>query len=247
MLVLAVETATELAGVALADEDGVRASVGVPRGRRHGESVAPAIAFACERAGVTVRDVEVLAADVGPGLFTGLRVGLATVKAMAFARQLPVVGVTSLEVLATAAAGAVPSYVRGRRIVAIVDARRGQVFAARFTAADEGTVAQVGEDELLDPEALVSRLEEEAAVGPVLCLGDGARRYRALLAAIPGVETAGGVLGAPDPGVLATIALRRSAQGDTTTASALEPRYLRGADVRINWEQRLAVRPTGAS
>lgn len=85
MLILAIETATESVGVALGGRDGVLASVTIARGRRHGETLAPAIQFACRHAGVELPDLDAVAVDIGPGLFTGMRVGIATAKALAMA------------------------------------------------------------------------------------------------------------------------------------------------------------------
>ncbi len=130
MLVLAVESATDTAAVALADEDGALGSFVVARGRRHTETIAPAIDALCRRVGVALADLDVLGVDVGPGLFTGLRVGVGTVKALAFALELPVVTATSLEVLAHAVVGS--GAADGRLLVPVVDARRGEVFSARF-------------------------------------------------------------------------------------------------------------------
>ena len=103
MLILAIETATESVGVALGGRDGVLASVTIARGRRHGETLAPAIQFACRHAGVELPDLDAVAVDIGPGLFTGMRVGIATAKALAMALDIPVVPVTSLESLAESA------------------------------------------------------------------------------------------------------------------------------------------------
>jgi len=105
MITLAIETATESVGVALAGDDGIIASVEVHEGRRHAEVLAPAIDFACRHAGVDLGKIAAVGVDVGPGLFTGMRVGAATAKAMGQALQIPVVGVSSLDVLAAAAAG----------------------------------------------------------------------------------------------------------------------------------------------
>ena len=82
--------------------------------------------------GVALADLDLLGVDVGPGLFTGLRVGVGTVKALAFALGLPVATATSLEVLAHALAGS--GAADGRLLVPVVDARRGEVFSARFRA-----------------------------------------------------------------------------------------------------------------
>ncbi|MHB8329395.1 MAG: tRNA (adenosine(37)-N6)-threonylcarbamoyltransferase complex dimerization subunit type 1 TsaB, partial [Acidimicrobiales bacterium] len=69
------ESATELAGVALADHAGVLATVTASRRRRHCETIAPSVQFACRQAEVSLSDIDAVAVDVGPGLFTGLRVG----------------------------------------------------------------------------------------------------------------------------------------------------------------------------
>ncbi len=248
MLVLAIETATDVAGVALADESGLVAAASLHRGRRHGESVAPAVAFVLERAGATADDLGALAVDVGPGLFTGLRVGVATAKALAFALELPVVAVTSLELLAlgaAAAAAAPPAELPV--VVPVVDARRGQLFAAEFrvdAAGDGAGVTLLGEEGLVDPEPFTARLAAEATGGRrVLCVGDGALRYREQLAAVPGLTVAGGALAHPDPGVLALAGVARAVAGDAVAGRDVVARYLRQADVRINWEQRQPARP----
>ncbi len=81
MIILGIETATQQVGCALGGAEGVFASFHAARGRRHAETLAPAIEFVCEQARVQLREVFVVAVDIGPGLFTGLRVGVATGKA----------------------------------------------------------------------------------------------------------------------------------------------------------------------
>ena len=100
MLILAIETATESVGVAIGGREGVIASVVIERGRRHGETVAPSIEFACRHAGVELDDLDAIAVDIGPGLFTGMRVGIASAKALGMVLEVPVVPVTSLDLLA---------------------------------------------------------------------------------------------------------------------------------------------------
>ncbi|MHB8594230.1 MAG: tRNA (adenosine(37)-N6)-threonylcarbamoyltransferase complex dimerization subunit type 1 TsaB [Acidimicrobiales bacterium] len=243
------ESATELAGVALADHAGVLATVTASRRRRHCETIAPSVQFACRQAEVSLSDIDAVAVDVGPGLFTGLRVGLATAKALAFALDVPVVVATSLEVLAHGAArygargaGAPEGLVApgDPLVVPVVDARRGEVFSARFRCT--GTVAvQLGDDALSTPESLAVDL---AALGePCVCVGDGARRYAEILQGAPGVRVAGPGAIHPDVGALATLGVDRLVAGATSPAEAVVARYLRQADVRINWEQRLVPRP----
>lgn len=256
MLVLGVETATDTAGVALADEHGVLGSVSVGGGRRHGESVAPAVQFVCARAALSLAELDAVAVDVGPGLFTGLRVGLGTAMALGFALGRPVVEVGSLELLAVAAARWLA---RGedaeRLLVPVVDARRGLLFSSRFSmlragAGDSGVtgaeVARAGEDRLVHPDELAGELAELVGSGKAIaCVGDGALRYRELL------ETAGAVVfsagRSPDAAVLAQMGVARLGAGAGVAAEAVTARYLRPADVRINWETRRPARAVTGS
>lgn len=233
MIVLAIETATELAGVALADDDGVLATVTVSRGRRHAESIAPAIEFVCRRAAVALSALDAVGVDVGPGLFTGLRVGVGTAKALAFALERPIVGVGSLEVLAHAVAMA--GTPEGMLVVPVVDARRGEVFTGRLRRTADGMVWEQHEQRRA-PDVLAEelrRLDE-----PMVLVGNGARRYREILNAVPGTLCAGETLDFPPPGVLAALVRTGAASGETSDAGAVLPHYLRDAETRINWEKR---------
>jgi len=243
VVILALESATDQAAVAVADESGVLASAVVARGRRHGESIAPAVQFVCARAGVSLSAVDAVAVDVGPGLFTGLRVGVATAKGIAFALGVPVVALTSLEVLAHGATGMVAPG-PDDLVVPVVDARRGQLFWAPFAAAPE--VVRTGDERLSDPAELADELGRLAKsigdAGRCLCLGDGARRYADVLGALPGVAVAGPRWAHPDVAVLAELGQTRLARGHGVPAEAVAAHYLREADVRINWERRTAAR-----
>jgi len=233
MMVLAVESSTELAGVALADEGGVLGTVTVARGRHHAESITPAIEFLCRRVEVSLSALDAVGVDVGPGLFTGLRVGVGTAKALAFALERPLVGVSSLEVLAHAVAtsGTTP----GTLVVPVVDARRGEVFTARLRMTADGLSWEQSEVRRA-PEALAAEL---GALGePVVLAGDGARRYRAILGAVPGAVFVGEALDFPPPGVLAALVHARAAGGESADPRAVLPHYLRDADTRINWATR---------
>ena len=121
MRILAIETATIEVGVALGDESGPLATVTVRPGRRQAETLHPAIEDVCRIAGVSLGELGAVAVDIGPGLFTGLRVGVAAAKALAGGLGLEVVTATSLEVLAAACPGA------GGSVVPVLDMRRGEV------------------------------------------------------------------------------------------------------------------------
>jgi tRNA threonylcarbamoyladenosine biosynthesis protein TsaB len=255
---LAVETATDLVGAAVLADDGSvveRSHVG---GRAHAELLAPAIAEVCGLAGCTLHDLDALAVDIGPGLFTGLRVGVATSKALGQALGLGIIGVTSLDVLA-AGAREVAGPDRAARVVGVVDARRGEVFAAAYDFTTPGAgydpdPAAVCDDrtEALAPGDLAVWLDELAVVGPVLVVGSGAVRFLELLAPRAGLDLGlADTVSAPSPAVLARLAGRRLTGGEVPKAAdEVVPDYRRHADAKINWEERAPQRtalprPTG--
>jgi len=231
VILLGIESATELVGVAVADDDGPRAAAWATGRRRHAEVLAPAIAHVLELAEVALEDVGVVAVDIGPGLFTGLRVGVATAKGLAQGLGVDVVGVTSLEVLARAAFDAGWD----GPVVAVVDARRGEVFAARYRPVP--APVEVAPPARYTPERLATELAGEGV--PMLAVGDGARRYAHELSVVAGLRIAGQSLAGPPPGVLVALASEKLAASEPP--ADVQPTYLRDADVRINWVQRRAA------
>src|SRR5688500_4809293 len=100
MLVLGIETSTPQASIAIGSEQGVVASAMVARGHTHNEFLLPAIKFCLEEAGLGFRNLGGIAVSLGPGLFTGMRVGIATAKALAQTLSVPIVGMASLDLVA---------------------------------------------------------------------------------------------------------------------------------------------------
>lgn len=128
-MLLAFDTATPLVTVALHDGEDVVVELSSERPMKHGEDLAPLIASALERAGIVRQDLTAIAVGVGPGPFTGLRVGLVTARTLGFVLEIPVYGVCSLDVLAVEAAAAI-----GRDFVVATDARRKEVYLASYDA-----------------------------------------------------------------------------------------------------------------
>jgi tRNA threonylcarbamoyladenosine biosynthesis protein TsaB len=236
--IVAIETATETVGVAVRTADGVQAELTLTGRRRHVETLTPALAHLLGQVGLVPRDVQVVAVDVGPGLFTGLRVGVASAKGLAQALGVGVIGATSLDVLVAGAAGT------GQRgpVLAVVDARRGEVFAALRDVTGEGGAA--GTD-LLTPALMAPDVLAAALAGPdrvrgpqILAVGDGAQRYRGVLEAVPGVRVAAPGLSFPPPAALLELALARLDHGETPgDPGCVVPLYMREADARVNYER----------
>ncbi len=238
MRILAIETATSCVGCALWSDDGPVASLTLVARQRHAEVLMPAIDQLCRQAGWSVGDLTAVAVDRGPGLFTGLRVGLATARAIAAARHIPAIGVTSLDALAH------PGRRRTGLLAAVVDARRGEVYWALY-GADGTTARELRPPAVAIPDALARHLAGLAR--PVLALGDGASRYAGLLSAAGATVGEGGEMW-PSAMAVAELGVRQLVNGGAGGQGLPEPLYLRQADVRIGWEQvggRTGAQPGG--
>lgn len=220
MLILGITSSTARVGVAVGriGADGsvaVLAETTSANDRRHAEDVTPLMLQALELAGVTLQEIGRLAVDVGPGRFTGLRVGLSTVRALALALDLPVTGVSSLELLAAEQG---PS--EDAPVAAVIDARRNEVFQQIF--GDEGFLGAPVVGVASDLALMVPR--------NAIAVGDGADRYLALYGERVQVKQDR----QPSPSWLVRLAAARPA----LDAAMVEPLYLRDPDVKINIRTR---------
>ena len=229
MLILGIDTATPQVGCAIGGHEGVLASFHLARGRRHAEVLVPGIDFVRRQARIELSEISVVAVDVGPGLFTGLRVGVATAKATASALRVPMIGVSSLDLLAF------PVRWTNRLIASVVDARRGEVFYALYRQVPGGiqrlTDRRVGTPIDLGNELLATGQD-------VLAVGDGAIRYADDLHDLTRVEVCEAGLAYPLASSLVQLAHARALREEWVQPWELQPFYLRKADVEINWETR---------
>ena len=233
--VVAIETATETVGVALRTTAGVQAEFVLTGRRRHVETLTPALEHLLAQVGLVPGDLNVVAVDVGPGLFTGLRVGVAAAKGLAQALGIGVVGASSLDILAAGAARA------GHRglVLSCVDARRGEVFAAVHHIESRRTTTERMAPGLFSPATLAEALGGLLRNAPVLAVGDGAARYAKVLGAVPGVEIRAPALSFPPPEALLNLALRRLDAGEPPAdPGCIVPLYMREADAKSNFARR---------
>ena len=226
MKIVAITTSTPASSVALADGLRVVASAENVNARGHGDFVVAALDFCMRTAGWSPEEIESVVVDVGPGLYTGIRVGISVAQGIGASVGAQVAPVSSLDALALRAA-------TGRRhIFPVVDVRRGEVAIAGYSPVPGGVVRDYP-IELTTPERLVAMLstlrEEILLVGDVPALGRGA------LAGMRGVRV--GRPRYPTSEALEEAGLGILERGEAPHPDAVRPQYLRDADVNINWKR----------
>lgn len=225
MRILGLDTATSRASVGLlVDGEVVDEQSQVARGS-HAVTVLPLIADTLHRAGCRVRDLDAIAVSSGPGSFTGLRVGLSVAKGLACATAVPVVAVPTLEALART----LPQ--DQGCIWTILDARKGEVYAASFESVSAGGVRRLTPDTVVSAAELVTQMTV-----PCVVVGDALPRYGAFLQAQLG---AGATLLPYDTygasgGVVAIMGCERLRAGAADLAASIEPVYVRPSDAERN-------------
>jgi len=226
MLVLALDTTTRGGSCALVGDDGPLAEQPGDAARPQAERLPADLAALLERAGVALRAVEAFAVATGPGSFTGLRIGIATMQGLAFAAGRPLVGISALDALAQMGA----REAGGARLATWVDAWRGEVYAALY---EDGR-------EVIPP--LVARPEtllDDWPPAPTLFIGDGAEAHRELITRRLGSD--GRVASPALPPLAAAIgglALAALAAGDRPPPDEVRPLYVRRPDAEVAREAR---------
>jgi tRNA threonylcarbamoyladenosine biosynthesis protein TsaB len=240
MIVLGFDTATPatVVGLRLADGSTLQARHEPAAGERPGHvtQLLPMASELLARAGLRWGDLERVAVGVGPGTFTGLRIGVATARGLAQSLGVEVVGISTLRVLAEAAlAGTEPP--DRRRALAMIDARRGEAFAAVYSLEGELTPPRA-----LAPEELEGLAKQAGGVRELLAVGDGALRFRGDLEAIAvAIPESDSPLHRVDAEVLCELALSALA----AEPEAVLPDYRRRPDAEIALEGGAAGRKAG--
>ena len=230
MIVVGIETSTPHTSVAIGGEQGIVAQMSVA-GRARQEAAVPALERLLTWSGTDLSRIGGVAVGVGPGLFTGLRVGVETAKTLAQVLRVPIVGLASLDVLAFAVRHT------SRPICAVIDGRRGEVFWARYEVVPGGVLRET-EPAVAKPDHLVAELL--AVSGDVLLVGDGAILYRHEIERELGgrVEFASATHAHPQAAQLVELAAPRLLREEHHRLFDVVPVYLRKSDAEIAWDQR---------
>ena len=179
MLILALDSTAQVGSVALCQDETLIAEYTLNTGHTHSETLLPMVESVLKIAGYTVDDVELFACTAGPGSFTGVRIGAATIKGMAFGRNKPCIGVSTLEALA------LNGVALNGILCPAMNARRQQVYNALFDCNGQ-TLTRLCEDRALAITELGDELTEKYPDRPVYLMGDGARLVYDALTDKPG-------------------------------------------------------------
>lgn len=237
MPILAIDTATVVSSVAIADEKKLHAELTLQTKLTHSETLMPHVQQLMNMADVKRSDLTAVAVGIGPGSFTGLRIGLAAAKAMSYALNIPLVGVSTMETLAWQYPAP------GVTIIPIIDAQKGNVYAAsyQFNPLTENMevisdVAVYGFEEIFECFGKDDK--------PCILLGDMAVK-KALPKKEKGELPANFIIAPihtimPRAATVATAALKKIAKGEIGSVMDMEPIYIRRSEAEELWEKRQA-------
>jgi tRNA threonylcarbamoyladenosine biosynthesis protein TsaB len=237
MRLVALDTTTRSGSLAVLADDVVLAEHAVDQASSYAEQLPGAILRLLDSTGLGIADVDVFAVAVGPGSFTGLRIGIATVQGLAFVTRRSVVGVSALDALAHASSDGVHT---GALIGVWMDARRRDVFSALYRVAGGPPVTaarltQIEPPSIGAPAVTFERWATEFGC-PARLVGDGATMYEPVVGSRSSVRAAPALAAA-----IGRLAAVRARAGDTIDPSAVQPLYIRRSDAEIARE--LAARP----
>lgn len=234
MHILALDSTAVTATAALCEDKKLIASYTVNNGNTHSETLLPMIESILKQAHLTVSDIDLFVCSAGPGSFTGVRIGAATIKGLAFGRQKPCVGVSTLEALAHNL-----ELISGEALVCpVMNARRGQVYNALFSIKG-GVLERLTEDRLITVEELEAELLEKYPSLPVYLCGDGYDITLKLLKAVKPERTPEMLIYQNGYSV-AMCGLRDYERGKYTDDRGLSPVYLRPSQAERTRAEQLA-------
>jgi tRNA threonylcarbamoyladenosine biosynthesis protein TsaB len=229
VLVLGIETATAQPSVAIGSQEGIIAASSISRGSNADAFLLPTISYLMEKADVSYRNISSIAVGIGPGLYTGMRVGVTTGKTLAQALSIPISAVSSLDLLAFSIRHT------EKLICPVIDAKRGEVFFS-FYRSVPGGITRVDEYQVATSDGLVAELE--GTPEHTILVGQGSLMYRDELEEAGEVEFASPSHAYPRAESLVDVAVQRAYREDFDLLNEVQPMYMRRSDAELNWEAK---------
>ncbi len=227
MKILALETATIAGSVAICDDtSGLIGEVRINVKIAHAERLMPSIKWLMESSQVTIEEIDAFAISIGPGSFTGLRIGVSTVKGFAFATNKPVVSVPTLDAFART----VPF--SAYQICPLFDARKDEVFAGLYKW-DDNSIIKIMPERAVSPGDFLKEITDKTVF-----IGDGINRYGDMIKDICGDKAIfpPPSIMSPSAATVGEIAFEKIKQGDLADPVSLTPFYIRKSEAELNWK-----------
>jgi tRNA threonylcarbamoyladenosine biosynthesis protein TsaB len=238
MLILALDTTTGAASCALSRDGVVLREDPFDPSRQLALQLPDALEAVLALAGAELREVDAFAVATGPGSFTGLRIGIATMQGLAFAAEKPLIGISALTALSAVAS---PAFL-GSRIATWIDAWRGDVYAAMY---EDGRVA--AEPVVAHPADLLEAMPVVLAANDILFIGDGAATYREMiLTRLGNAARIAEPASPPLSGIIAMLATIQYRNGHLPPPHAIRPLYVRRSDAELARQRNAEFRTTNA-
>ena len=229
MKILALETATIAGSVAVVDDNkGLIGEVRVDVKVAHSERLMPSVEWLLNASGLSINDIDIFAVSIGPGSFTGLRIGLSTAKGLAFSTDKPLVPVKTLDAFARTLVYC--SYT----ICPMLDARKNEVYAGLYKWEND-LCKKIMPETAISPEDLLNRIKGN---GPVLFTGDGTLKYREVIEETLKKDAvfAPSYRMSPSASSVAEIAFETLKQGDLPDPVSIIPFYIRKSEAEVLWK-----------
>ncbi len=227
MKVLAIETATMLGSVALLDDkEGLIGEIRVNISVAHAERLMPSVDYLLGASRISIKDIDAFAVSIGPGSFTGLRIGLSTVKGFCYATGKPIVAVPTLDAFAMAI------HFSPYQRCPMLDARKNEVYTALYRDED-GLCKKIMPETVIKPADLLKDIKE-----PTIFMGEGAKIYKNIIRDTLGSNAifAPPSRMVPAASTVAEAAVDRLKQGLTANPVSLTPFYIRKSEAETRWK-----------
>lgn len=231
MLVMGIDSSSEIGAVGISDSNGISGDINIRLVHRHSEELLSNIDFLLKQSGYRMADLEGLSVTIGPGSFTGLRIGLSTARTFAQVLDIPIIGVSSLDVLAYNMA------LTSKWLVPVIDAKRNRVYTAIYQGwSQDIDSVKVSADKAVNIDNLIKELRALDSQGEFIFLGDGSIRYQQFFeGSALDIQRASIDKNIPHGGVIAELGRYYLEQGKSDNYLEITPNYLKKPQAEINW------------
>lgn len=231
MKILGIDTSTMAASVAVIEDNKLICEYTINTKKTHSQKLMPMIEDMLKKSELSIKEIDLIGICVGPGSFTGLRIGMATAKAIAHINNLPIIGVTSLEMLAA------NMNLCDKKICSILDAQRDQVYTAKFEYKDSKLV-QIEDNDVIEIDKLIGDIaskEEE-----YILIGEAVYKYEEKLKNISNIFIPAGSHNATKASSLCSVALEKYKNNeDIETCYTINPMYIRKSQAEVQYDEKM--------